>query len=208
MTRKSKGNKKKHKQKEVPKLLPPQSQPTVAKPSRPSPLLTVLGLLLTTLGLVALVELFPRLSAFPSPHQSIPTFTVSNDGYLKVTDVTSACFLWHVVTQNIVIESSMTQVISPPQRELAPTEGYTVPCEIPSIRPPPKFVHIDLAVVIYYRPWPFVMFRAHKLLRFVGSPGADLHSTIWDKQPSSDMERDFENWLTLNPDFPSPFGFK
>jgi len=81
---------------------PPQSQPTAAKPSRHGLFLTTAGLVLTAVGLIALIELFPRLSASansptnPDDPLSSSKFSVANDGYVRVTDVMSACFLWKV----------------------------------------------------------------------------------------------------------------
>jgi hypothetical protein len=58
-----------------------------------------------------------------------------------------------------------------------------------------KFSHIDLALVVYYRPWPLTMFRSRKLFRFVGRPTPDLKGTIYDKQPAGDMEKDFDSLI-------------
>lgn len=119
-------------------------------------------------------------------------FTISNNGYLKVMDVEMGCFLWRVATEEMVVEDRMTKMDMPPGNNLAPGEGYTVRCLGRFyVEPTPRFTHIDIAVVVYYRPWPFTMFRSHKLFRFVGRPGPNFNSTIWDRQPSDELASDF-----------------
>jgi hypothetical protein len=94
----------------------------------------MLSLLLTTLGLITLIELFPRLSASATPPLDLGNqlassrFTVTNEGYLQVTDVMSACFLWKVVEGGLHAYGSLARVVMPPENRLRPTEGYTVPC--------------------------------------------------------------------------------
>jgi hypothetical protein len=100
MARNLRHKRKNNKQKVVPKKLLPKYQPTIANANKHGLFLTILSILLTTIGLVALIELFPRLSATATPpldqgnQLASSKFTVSNDGYLQVTEVMSACFLW------------------------------------------------------------------------------------------------------------------
>ena len=175
----------------------PELQTTAAKPGRLGLVLTLLSLGLTIIGLVALLELFPRLSATPIPetdNQSFPYFTVKNDGYLKVTDVSSGCYLWHVAPENgPLIISSMTQTTAPPEQKLVGDESYTVPCDITPFVDHLRLIHNDLALVIYYRPWPFTRFQCYKLIRFVGKAAPGLKYTIYEEQPSGDLEKDFES---------------
>src|SRR6266481_7063549 len=139
MSKRSKRRRKRKPQIKVPTMPLPQSQPTVAKPSRHGLFLAIVGLVLTAIGLVALIELFPRLSASansptnPDDPLSSSKFTVSNDGYLKVTDVMSACYLWKVrMAQggrvNTFIDSGMATIVRPPENTLKPTEAFTIPC--------------------------------------------------------------------------------
>jgi hypothetical protein len=197
MTRKSGRKQKKRRRKEAPKLSQPELPPMAAKPSRLGLVLTLLGLVLTIIGLVALLELFPRLSATPIPetdNQAFPYFTVKNDGYLKVTDVSSGCYLWHVAPENgAAIISSMTQTTAAPEHKLLGDESYTVPCDVTPLVDHLRLAHDDLALVIYYRPWPFTTFQRYKLIRFVGQTAPGLNYMIYEEQPSGDLEKDFEN---------------
>jgi hypothetical protein len=152
-----------------------------------------------------LIELFPRLSA----SANAPTdqgnqlgsskFTVTNDGYLQVSDVMSACFLWRVGEGGFHFTNSLARVVVPPESKLKPTEGYTVPCTGEHMfgTSPPfalKIKNADLAIVAYYRPWPFTFLRNHRLFRFVANVSRDGEVT-WEKQPAAALEKDFDNYI-------------
>lgn len=211
MTRKSKRKKRKRKQKKVHTVPPPQHLPIVAKASRHGLLLTVLGLVLTAIGLVALIELFPRLSASATATTDLDDvlgsskFTITNEGYLKVTDVSPGCFLWNVTVgrpgASAQFNSGVVRVAQPPEAKLPPTEGFTTPCGVegrPIVGTSPPFTPLrinraDLAIIVYYRAWPFTFYRDHRLFRFVAhfARGA----VTWEKQPADVMEPDFAGWL-------------
>lgn len=214
MSRKPKRKNKKHKQKRVPIMPLPISRPIAAKPSKNGLFLTILGLVLTTIGLVALIELFPRLSATASsPTDSndpltSSKFAISNDGYLRVTDVASACFLWRVQMTsggsskpNVQFTDGLAEVVKPPENKLSPTEALTVPCtgqQVVGASAPyvqPALTHADLAIVVYYRDWPFTFYRDRRFFRFVANIGKHGEVT-WEKQPSSILEPDFDNQWT------------
>jgi hypothetical protein len=198
MSKKSRRKYKRKRQKGPPMLKQPTPKTNDHSLKKEVRLLEVLGLLLTALGLIALIELFPRLSASPSSQidQLTPVFNVSNDGYLRVTDVKSACFLWHVATTSRnTAESSLSQDTSPPNNILAPAERFPVPCRLRMVtmfESNPRFTLVDLAIVVYYRPWPFTMFRMHKLIRFAARPGPNGSTPAWDQLPASALEKDFE----------------
>jgi hypothetical protein len=172
--------------------------PTIVGSSRrPGLYLTLLGLLLTAIGLIALIELFPRLSASATSQENplTPVFNISNDGYLKVSDVTSSCFIWRLATvQHTFVGSSMSRFNSPPQKTLAPTESFPVPCELSFTGV--AFRAVDLAIVVYYRPWPFIFLRLHKLMPFSARSSGQPTYPIWDKHPvTPELEHDFNEWL-------------
>lgn len=171
--------------------------------------------LITILGLLSLIQLFPRLSAAaksptdPDDPLTSSKFTVTNDGYLKVTDVMSACFLWRVQMSsggsskpNIQISDGLAEVVKPPEATLIPAEALTVPCtgqqfvgaSAPYVQP--VIAQADLAIVIYYRAWPFTFYRDRRLFRFVANIGKHGEVT-WEKQPSSILEADFDNHWTV-----------
>jgi len=215
MSRKSKRNRK-----NTPLLKPPiaaQSQPPNSHAKRPTRAWTLLGLLLTALGLITLIELFPRLSSSASPPLDLSNqlassrFTVTNDGYLKVTDVMSSCFLWKLVEGGLTADSSVARVVAPPESTLRPTEGYTVPCTNEQMfgTSAPFWLSLksaDVAIVVYYRAWPFTFYRTHRLFRFVARIGRN-GDVVWDKQPTTEaLERDYEAYLQIHRrDFPRTF---
>lgn len=206
-------------------MSPRAYRPTVAKAKNRGLLLTVLGLLLGAISTVTLVELVPRLSATASPPTnpsdplSSSQFTVSNDGYLKVTDVMSACFMWKVEMgngpiPNVRMNDILARIVQPPENKLSPTEGFTVPCTggrlVGSSPPymPPMLRRADLAIVVYYRAWPFTFYRDHRLFRFVANIGKNGEIT-WEKQPSDDLEPDYDAFIkdhggTFPPHVPQP----
>ena len=213
MSRRSKRKKKKRKQKAVLKAPHQPSQPPspIAAKSR-TQFWTMLGLLLTAIGLVALIELFPRLSstaASPTDPEDIlgsSKFTVVNDGYLRVTDVMSVCFLWKVQIErpgaSAHFDSSLARIVEPPKTKLSPTEGYTIPCTTegrPIVGTSPPYAPLrvtqaDLVIVSYYRAWPFTFYRDHRLFRFVAHVGKQGEIT-WEKQPAAILEPDYDNFI-------------
>src|SRR5580704_6791847 len=180
--------------------MPPQSsRATNEHSSKHTLFLTILGLVLTVIGLVALVELFPR----PSVSSSSPTvpdlwltsrFTVSNDGYLQLNDVHAVCFVWKAMTgEGSRLTNSASRVAYPADLTLPPGQAFTVPCEgdVHLVNGP--YRSADLAIVVSYRPWPFTFIRQRKFFRFVAR--LDTGNVIWEKQPSSFLEHDFDSLL-------------
>jgi len=193
---------------------PPQHSPIAAKPSKHGLFLGLAGLVLTAIGLVALIELFPRLSATATPPTNLDRplessrFTITNDGYVKVTDVSSLCFLWKVTLGSVRFQSGTVEIVKPPEAKLSPTESMTVPCSSEKMRlvgsPPPyrqpRLTEGDLAIVVYYRVWPFTFYRDRRLFRFAARFGEHGEIT-WEKQPAAIMEADFEKWLVTHGGF-------
>jgi hypothetical protein len=191
---------------------PRESSPNIPNDSSKHTLfLTILGLVLTAIGLIALIELFPRLSASgssPSDTNDLlgsSRFTVSNDGYLKITDVVSACFLWKVELEGggngkAVVNGSLSRVVVPPESKLSPTEAITVPCTGPNLfgsTPPFRqwtLAHADLAIVVYYKMWPFTFYQDHRLFRFVARFSKE-GEVVWEKQPAAALEPAFGHYI-------------
>jgi hypothetical protein len=200
----------KHKKKRK-KQIKPLTQPTqgIQSPNpiaiKPRQFLTKLGLVLTFLGFLTWIELFPRLSATASSPLDLSNqlasskFTVVNEGYLQVTDVMSACYLWSVAEGGAHFNGSIARVVVPPESRLRPTEGLTVPCTSEKMftTNPPFFLSLrnaDLAIVVYYRVWPFTFIRTHRLFRFVARIGKQ-GEVVWDKQPADVLEPEFDKWI-------------
>ena len=223
MKRKSKRKNKKKKQTAPPKLpLQPYQPPAPTFDNVRRRTAKIVGSLLALTGLLSLIPLFPRLSASAMSPLDVGNqlassrFTVTNDGYFQVTDVMSACFMWRVVEGGVHATASLARVVVPPEARLPPTEGYTVPCTSENMfaASPPFMLPLrqaDLAIVVYYRPWPFTLIRRHRLFRFVARIGGN-GTVDWDKQPTTEeMERDYDSFVKQHggtfPPTP-PHGFK
>jgi hypothetical protein len=227
MPKRLKGKKGKRREKKAPIILPQLPQPPLPSGSKPqTQFWTKLGIAIGLISLVALIGLFPRLSASASPPTDLndslgsSKFTVSNDGYLKVTDVVSACFLWNVQMggfpgPTVNLRSGVVKLARPNESQLEPAESYTIPCTHegkPMFDTPEhqgvKLAKADLAIVAYYRIWPFTFYRGHRLFRFVAHVGSHGEVT-WEKQPAAVLEPDFDNWLAIHggsfpPELPRP----
>lgn len=127
-------------------------------------------------------------------------WTVTNDGYMRLTDVRAICFIWRL-RAGLTMEDSAERGVAAPNPMLPSTEGFTVPCEDDGFKIVGGTLEsIDLAIVVYYRPWPFTFLRSRKMFRFVerGS-GSQI---FWDKQPSTPMEREFDEFERRNHNLP------
>ena len=194
--------------------LPTPQQPIQGVSRRQVRFVEGLGILLTLISLIALIELYPR----PTATASLPTdpndqlsssgFTITNDGYFQLADVRAACFLWKVqFDRNADVTNSFSRIVSPSEGTLQTNEGLTVPCTtrnfIGVAHGPPRFTKADLAIVVYYRPYPFTFLRSHKLFRFVARVGNNGNVVAWDKQPSAILEPDFEKFMGIWRNSPS-----
>jgi len=149
-----------------------------------------------------LIELNPRLSASSqTPFRRIdqlPALTVSNEGYLKFTDVNVGCSI--VDLQPAMIRDGFN-ITQPPEKVRQPGEPLTVPCTQHvafgfgfgpngSLEP---ITYADIAFVVSFRPWPFSFIRRTKFLRFEGK--WDGKETKWYRQPARNIEEEFNGFL-------------
>jgi len=101
---------------------------------------------------------------------------------------------------NTFIDSGLATIVRPPENTLKPTEAFTVPCtgnKLVGASPPytqPVIAQADLAIVAYYRVWPFTFYRDHRLFRFVANIGKN-NEIVWEKQPSNILEADYDKWI-------------
>lgn len=161
---------------------------------------TILGIMLTAIGLIALIQLSPRLSVSQeSPFRAndlMPSVKVTNEGYLRLTDVKVICFikdlLWgHGNSFNFLLAGNG----SPTQKILDPTVSYTVPfLRQGAMNISPSVVsHIEVGVVVFYRPWPFTFFQSKKFVKFVGQN--DGRTIQWFSQPPNGIEKEFNEGI-------------
>ena len=162
----------------------------------------MLGIVLGAIGLITLIELFPRLSASaasPSDPNNVlnSRFTVSNEGYLELDRVKTGCYISR--SSNGLAEINKGLIADNSSVDLHPIESVTVPCTGPNIYLAAS--KADLMLVVYYHPWPFVFIRSHRFFRFVSrnvSPGV----TVWEKQPSQPVEQEFNDFLNAHTNNP------
>ncbi len=158
---------------------------------------TFLGIVLTLIGLIALVELRPRLSVTQEPPLEkgniIPSFAVKNDGYLQLTDVSVLAFIRNAEGPGIPTFHDATSARAfgmGPEKVLEPTQTITSRTGINFGVPASAVKEIDLGIIVYYRPWPLTFIESHQIFRFVGHPTGDV--LTWYKQVPADMEAAWE----------------
>jgi hypothetical protein len=194
MTKKSKRKRKRQKQQTTPITQSQKSTDTNASVKKEVRLLEVLGIFLTALGLISLIGLRPRSSASATSPQTpnrplTSRFTITNDGYLKLTHVSALCYVWK--SKSVYGGSADQNVfnIKPPSGILEPSESFTVPCQNAPVLSPEA--QVDLAIIMSYRPWPFTFLHMQRFFRFVSRKTLD-GTFVWDKQPSDpSLEKSF-----------------
>lgn len=215
--KKQKNKRKKEEKKRQADHSPPDQIATpVTVPTNPNKSgrgLSVSSIILTAVfGLIGLIGLiitfFPRLSSSAaSPADSYDVlgssrFTINNDGFFRVTDVVSACYIWRGFGPGrFLVGDTLVQLAVPPEKRLRPTEGYTVPCAQGVV----QLDAADLAIVVSYRVWPVTVWKRHEMFRFV-SRSNERGQVVWDKQPlTEDMEHDFDKFIArFGGEFPPP----
>lgn len=125
-------------------------------------------------------------------------FIISNDGYINLVDIDTACYMREMQVSGSTFRNSFYSGYNPRELELKPDESFTVGCgAVMQNVPLQEIKQIDLGVVMSYRPWlwPFSYIKRVKVFRFIGRPGS---STIkWFKQPSSIIDEDASRKMKL-----------
>lgn len=152
---------------------------------------------------LALVELLPRISAsavppFDANHPLASRWTVTNEGYLKITRTRAICFVWRVQAV-VTMQNSASNPSKPTGNVLSPGDSFTVPCSIPGMLSGP-YHSADIAIIVFYHPWPFTFFHYRRFFRFVMRRETDGNIT-WDKQPTPpELELDFDRLKQIDPE--------
>lgn len=168
--------------------------------------LTILGLVLTAVSLITLIELFPRLSVSPEPpfesQNVVPAFSIKNDGYFSVSSVEPACFISKMRSKIINMDRSWSarNANMGTTKSLPSTQSVTVSCGMNLGLPARAIDEMDLAVVVYFRPWPFNFIRKRRIFRFVAHQGRD--GLIFHRQMFTDeIEREIDDIEREDRDF-------
>lgn len=203
---------KKNKQRVNPIPLPPLQPPPAQTVSRQKVgAVAIASIVIGIISLPSLNQEFPR----PTATAQLPTnqdepisssrFTITNSGLMKLADVKATCFLWKVFysANGPLMSSELITGVSPKENILEAAEPLTVPCENKELmefgRRRVPMTHADLAIVVYYRPWPIPFLRCHRLFRFVARFGDKGQILAWDAQPAKPLEQDFDKAIkTLN----------
>lgn len=199
MPQKPKSRHTRNKKSSPPTLRPSKNEGANNSPTNGGRFWTILGIALTAIGLVALIELSPRLSAAQMPpflaKDAIPSIAISNDGYLQLTDVEAECFAAKMVLAgNNNVYGAMSGSGSPPKKILSPAESFTISCTGHGktfLDSPISWIsHIELDAVTYYRPWPFTFLRRRKFFKFVGeNDGSKIN---WYKQTPDGLAQEYD----------------
>lgn len=162
---------------------------------------TIVGIVLTLIGLITLIELYPRLSAASQPpydsRDLVPTFAVTNDGYLPLSDVLFACYIWKTSfnTKHLALDDVS---ISPVGKvsSFKPTDPITLPCKLKMTIPTKLVQSMDIGIIAQFRIWP-TPFRSIKVFRFIGTN--DGEKIIWRKQPPNEMLPAIKHMMERSP---------
>jgi hypothetical protein len=133
------------------------------------------------------------------PKDSFPTFEITNDGYLKVTDVEATCFFKVLETSsgnktvNGFLGPPFTSPGYPqyllPQKVLNPNQTVTLPCSI-SLKDGSQITQMDIGIVVHFRFWPFAFWRTRKIQRF--AVGRGDNGLVWHELPPNELEAAYE----------------
>jgi hypothetical protein len=158
---------------------------------------TLPGQAIALLVLVALIESYPHLSASPEGFASagdrIPSFTISNDAYLRVTDVEATCYIRSAkITGPAMTNIAPSEFSVPPQKFLAASESFTVPCfnGLFLVAPTSSLSSVDLAVVVYCRPWLVPFLRVRRFFAFEARN--EGNGVDWYPQATNHIDKDFD----------------
>ncbi len=148
------------------------------------------------LACLAVVGLLPHLSASASPPSDLDNilnsqFTVSNDGPLKLTHVRTGCFVWNTSIFPPGPNGAHAVYLDNPYgdvSDLASSDSVTVPCSDKRFMTFGNVFGADIAIVVYYHPWPFTFIDSNRIFRFVSR--RTRSSVTWDKQPPAPLEKE------------------
>jgi hypothetical protein len=111
------------------------------------------------------------------------------------------CFLWNVrfgdeEKRANQFKSLMSRIVVPPESILQTSEGITIQCSPDNFLSVPasfRYFKADVAIAVYYRPWPLGIWRSHRLFRFVAHFDPAGNVVAWDRQPAVDLEKEFNS---------------
>jgi hypothetical protein len=185
------------------------SAPQYVKP-RTWTLPTVLGIAISIVGALGLVELRPQMSVEPlqaiekNQPFSIP-FRIGNTGYLSFHVDHVFCYLHRVKARDprliVSIDKGTFHDPSWNRFELDRAESKTIMCNLANqIKPLGIPSDADIAIVIDYRPFERFPYSFRKYFRFTG---AYVDSWQWLAQPSAtivaDADRQIEDHMRQIP---------
>jgi hypothetical protein len=149
--------------------MPSKKTPIPVAKGRAWTMPTVLGLIISVVGALGVIELRPQITVSPmepvekSQPFSAP-FKIQNTGYFGIWVEQEFCADRHVYAGGWKLENNTFG--SPAHIYIDRGDSMTVFC--PLFRGPiPK--HADIDIFVYYRPWKSFPHTFHKSFRFIGS---------------------------------------
>ena len=154
--------------------------------------LTILGVVLAAVGLIALrpqLKVEPSVATDRSQPFSVP-FKISNDGLLSVQNVKISFYVHRLEVGPITVNRSISENNEWETGELGRGESKTVIFHFARAPMLPK--KADVAIVVDHTAWgvPFKTLRS--VFRFVGVYGDTWQ---WLPQPSSEIRGDVDNLI-------------
>ncbi len=168
--------------------------------------LGVAGLLVTTIGLIGLVALWPSLRVSPQPPLdpaqpfSVP-FQITNASYVPVCGVTVSCYAHRVKVGGMTMQSCLMSNRGWTATRLGRGESMTV---IPNLVQAPVLPgEADIVIAVNYGLVGVPFSKLRHFTRFVGHFGA---SWQWLQQPSKEIQADATRMIDGKPPSPRSFG--
>jgi hypothetical protein len=62
-----------------------------------------------------------------------------------------------------------------------------------------RLAKLDLAIIVYYRVWPFWFIQKRSLFYFSARPTDDFNGTIFDRQPATQIEKEIDRFEATHP---------
>jgi hypothetical protein len=147
-----------------------------------------LGLALSVISAVAIVELFPHLTINREPaieaQNRIPSFAVRNDGYLAVRRMELSSYLFELETSQGFRATDVAAFRNNLQKPIDLEPGQTATIGAGQ-RAAGVLTKVDIGIIVSFRPWPFLFWHSRKYYRYVAHPQGD--KLVWYEQPFGEV---------------------
>jgi hypothetical protein len=163
-------------------------------------LVSILGLGLSAIGAVGIIELRPQIAVSPQEltNKQLPfsaPFRIDNTGYFGFQVERVFFYIRALKAGPVLMRDYIQTQPSWNHKALERGEGETIVSNVLDTRIPPE--QADIAVVVEYKPWRWFPVTFRRYFRFEQSEGPHFESPYmgawqWEKQPVSEIKADIE----------------